>query len=173
VLEVACGTGYWTAELARSAASVLGTDANDEVLAVARERGLAPEVVRFRTADAFRLGEVEGRFDAAFAGFWWSHVPGAALPRFLSGLHAALARPAHVLLLDNRYVEGSSTPIARVDDAGDTFQRRRLADGSTHEVLKNFPSADEVGHVLEAAGAERVAIGETTHFWHATYALTG
>jgi SAM-dependent methyltransferase len=173
VLEVACGTGYWTAELARSAQSVRATDASDEVLAVARERGLSADVVSFAVADAFGLEAVAGLFDAAFAGFWWSHVPRAVLPRFLAGLHARLTRPARVLLLDNRYVEGSSTPIARVDDAGDAFQRRRLADGSVHEVLKNFPGADEVGRVLTACGAERLAIEETTHYWRATYTLAG
>ena len=169
VLEVACGTGYWTAELARSAESVLATDVGDEVLAVAGERGLQTHVVSFAKADAFRLDLVPGPFDAAFAGFWWSHVPRAALPRFLSGLHARLAPSARVMLLDNRYVEGSSTPLSRTDEAGDTNQRRRLADGSTHEVLKNFPAAGEVRRCLEAAGARDVEVGKTTHFWRATY----
>jgi ubiquinone/menaquinone biosynthesis C-methylase UbiE len=169
VLEVACGTGYWTAEMARSAESVLATDVGDEVLAVARERGLPAHLVSFAKADAFRLDLVPGHFDAAFAGFWWSHVPRAALPRFLSELHARLAPSARVMLLDNRYVEGSSTPLSRTDEAGDTHQRRRLADGSTHEVLKNFPAAGEVRRSLETAGARDVEVFETTHFWSATY----
>src|SRR5262245_51295140 len=38
VLEVACGTGYWTEVLARSAASVTAVDINEEVLAVARSK---------------------------------------------------------------------------------------------------------------------------------------
>jgi len=173
VLEVACGTGYWTAELARAAGSVLATDATDEVLAVARARGLSPEVVAFANADAYRLETVAGRFDAAFAGFWWSHVPLADLARFLAGLNARLARPARVLLVDNRYVEGSSTPLSRSDESGNTYQQRRLADGTTHEVLKNFPTADEVRRALRAAGASAPEVGETTHFWHALYDLQG
>ena len=170
VLEVACGTGYWTAELARSAESVLATDVGEEVLAVARARGLDGRVA-FARADAFSLNALFGRFDAAFAGFWWSHVRRADLPRFLSGLHARLERPARVLLMDNRYVEGSSTPLSRSDEEGDTYQQRRLADGTTHEVRKNFPSADEVRRALEAAGAIASEVGETTHFWHASYHL--
>jgi demethylmenaquinone methyltransferase/2-methoxy-6-polyprenyl-1,4-benzoquinol methylase len=35
VLEVACGTGYWTVELARTAKSVVATDIGEAVLAVA------------------------------------------------------------------------------------------------------------------------------------------
>ena len=173
VLEVACGTGYWTAQLARSAEQVLATVVGDEVLAVARERDLPAQVVTFARADAFRLELADGHFDAALAGFWWSHVPRALLPRFLSGLHARLARPARVLLLDNRYVEGSSTPISRTDGAGDTYLRRRLAAGTTHEVVKNFPSPADVRRLLDAAGAAAVEVGESTHFWHAEYDLTG
>ena len=173
VLEVACGTGYWTAQLARSAEHVLATDVGDEVLAVARERALPAQVATFARADAFGLDRVDGRFDAAFAGFWWSHVPRARLPRFLSGLHARLERPARVLLVDNRYVEGSSTPISRTDGAGDTYQHRRLADGTTHEVRKNFPSPADVRRIIDAAGAATLEIGESTHFWHAEYDLTG
>ena len=83
-------------------------------------------------------------YDAAFAGFWWSHVLKRDLPRFLEGLHRVLAPGAQVVFLDNRYVEGSSTPVSRVDANGDSWQTRKLADGSTHEVLKNFPSGDEL-----------------------------
>jgi hypothetical protein len=46
--------------------------------------------------------------------------------------------------LDNRYVEGSSTPLARRDAQGNGYQVRRLDDGSVHEVLKNFPDEGEL-----------------------------
>lgn len=171
VLEVACGTGYWTAVLARSAAAVRATDRTDEVLAIARAKDLPRDVVVFESADAFDLDPVAGRFDAAFAGFWWSHVRRMDLGRFLAGLHRRLVRPARVLLLDNRYVEGSSTSVFRKDAAGDTYQMRALSDGTRHEVLKNFPSPDEVRQVLAAAGASASHVGETTHFWHASYEI--
>ena len=36
----------------------------------------------------------------------------------------------------------SSLPISRRDEDGNTYQLRTLDDGSTYEVVKNFPSAD-------------------------------
>ena len=53
-------------------------------------------------------------------------------------------------MLDNRYVEGSSTPVTERDADGNGYQLRKLADGSTHRVLKNFPTEAE----LEALAAD-------------------
>lgn len=144
VLEIACGTGYWTQHLAKTAKAVLATDLTAETLAVARGKNLPADRVRFATADAYGLPGALGRFDAAFAGFWWSHLKPAQCRRFLASLSARLARGALVVLLDNRYVEGSSTPIARRDAEGNTWQRRRLDDGTEHLVLKNFPAESEL-----------------------------
>ena len=173
VLEVACGTGYWTERYADVTRTVLATDASPEVLAVAERKTYPPACVRFALADAYTPMATEAiaqaaPFDAAVAAFWWSHVPRARLGGFLNGLHAALAPGASVWLCDNRYVEGSSTPIAYTDDAGDTFQRRRLTDGSTHDVLKNFPTP-EVLRASVAGRAEAVEITELDYFWVLRY----
>ena len=70
VLELACGTGWWTAHGARDCASWLATDLNDETMALARSKPLPQGRVRFARADAYALQEIDGEFDAAFAGFW-------------------------------------------------------------------------------------------------------
>jgi len=165
VLEVAAGTGYWTTALATTARSVVATDLNDETLAVARTRSYGPGEVRFETADAYDLGAVEGRFDAVFAGFFWSHVPRADVRRFAQGLLDRVEPGGVVILADNRYVEGSNYPITRTTAGGDTYQTRQLSDGRTFEVLKNFPTREEL--TAEVAPAE-VEWTELTYFWLAT-----
>jgi ubiquinone/menaquinone biosynthesis C-methylase UbiE len=169
VLEVACGTGYWTPHAAAQCASWTATDVNDEVLALARNKPLPHERIEFRLADAYALG-LSPQFDAAFAGFWWSHVPLQHITEWLDGLHACLQPGARVVLIDNRYVDGSSQPVTRRDELGNTYQNRRLDDGSTHEVLKNFPDADGLRRLL----GDRATAFEWTawpHFWGATYTL--
>jgi demethylmenaquinone methyltransferase/2-methoxy-6-polyprenyl-1,4-benzoquinol methylase len=168
VLEIACGTGYWTPLVAAHAASVLAVDASDEVLEIARAKRYERGNVRFERADAYALPSWGERFSACFAGFWWSHVPLGRLDAFLAGLHARLARGALVVLLDNLYVEGSSTPIARRDAEGNTYQVRRLADGSRHEVLKNFPAVADLEARLAGAAAE-LRWSEYGHYWLASY----
>ena len=82
VLEVACGTGWWTPHGASRARRWLATDVNPETLAVARTKPLPP-AVEFAVADAYALDGIDGEFDAAFAGCWWSHVPLARLPGWI------------------------------------------------------------------------------------------
>ena len=170
VLEIACGTGWWTPHGAQRAAGWLATDLNPETMAIARSKPL-PACVRFATVDAWTLaGLGDEAFDAAFAGFWWSHVPLARLPGWLDRLHSRLEPGARLVLLDNRYVEGSSTPISRRDADGNTWQSRPLADGSVHEVLKNFPRRDEAVAALGPQACE-IAWNESPHFWLLSYRL--
>src|SRR6185436_16748370 len=142
VLEVACGTGYWTAVIAPQAKAITAIDAAEETLAIARSKQYPAGRVEFMQGDAYALPD--GRHDALFAGFWWSHVPLARLDAFLAGAARAVAPGAVVAFLENRYVEGSRTPLSRRDAEGNTYQTRKLDDGSTHEVLKNFPADREL-----------------------------
>ena len=64
-----------------------------------------------------------------------------------------------------------STPIFRIDEAGDSYQRRHLADGTAHDVLKNFPSAAELRETLIIHGASDLEIVELEFFWCATYCV--
>lgn len=171
VLELACGTGWWTPHGARNCASWLATDLNPETLAIAREKPLPPGKVAFASVDAYTLdGVAPAAFDGVFAGCWWSHVPLAQLASWLERLHARLAAGARVVFLDNRFVPDSSLPIARRDDEGNTYQLRRLDDGSKHEVLKNFPTSDQV-QAVAAARARDFTWTAWTHYWAASWTL--
>lgn len=144
VLEIACGTGYWTQFIAPLTRSVTATDINEETLEIARTKAYPPGRVKIEQADIYRLPPTYDRFTGAFAGFWWSHMKRAECRSFVETLHRALAPGAVVVVLDNLYVPGSSTPIHHVDAEGNAFQQRPLDDGSVHLVLKNFPTREEL-----------------------------
>lgn len=172
VLEVACGTGYWTARLAQAARSICATDAAAEPLELARCKNYRSGRVRFELADAYTPGSIPGHFTAGFAGFWWSHIPREELSHFIDGLHRRLGAGALVVFCDNRYVEGSSTPVHRVDAAGNGYQRRRLGNGEEYEVLKNFPTPTELDWHLNRAGAAEISLTELTYYWCVTYRVS-
>jgi demethylmenaquinone methyltransferase/2-methoxy-6-polyprenyl-1,4-benzoquinol methylase len=169
ILEVACGTGYWTRLLATSAAAITACDLSPEVLAIARARQPSALPVDFCVGDAFALEQIPGTFDGSFIGFWWSHVQRAELPRFLTGLHRRLSNGGRVLIIDNRYVSGSNWPITRTDEHGNTYQHRSLEGGTEYEVLKNFPLPSDVRDTIAAAGGTDVLTNELEYYWYATY----
>jgi ubiquinone/menaquinone biosynthesis C-methylase UbiE len=154
VLEVACGTGYWTQFIGRTARKVHACDINESVLEIAREKEIARGRVDFFKADAISLEGVPAGCNAAFAGFWWSHVKKSDLAKFVRNLSGRLEPGARVLILDNTFAEGSSTPVSRRDNEGNTYQIRHLASGETHEVLKNYPAADELAAALRDVARE-------------------
>lgn len=171
VLEVACGTGWWTPHGAARASEWWATDLNPETMDVARHKPMPP-CVRFETVDAYTFAELGVRtFDAAFAGCWWSHVPLARLPGWLEALHRRLEPGARVVFLDNSYVQTSSTPLSRRDADGNTYQNRQLDDGSVHEVLKNFPTRDQAFSML-GARAHGPRWIEYEHYWILDYELS-
>ncbi|MES2832692.1 MAG: class I SAM-dependent methyltransferase [Pseudomonadota bacterium] len=166
VLELACGTGYWTTYMATSAAKVCATDLNAAMLDVACTKHPKSDNVTFTLADAYALpaiGDAE-IFDACFASGWWSHVPRERQVGFLNGLRDRLAPGARLLLIDDIYVEGHSTPIARTDVEGNTYQIHRLANGERYEVLKNF-STDSTLRKRLGGHLKDLRIERFTHYW--------
>ena len=163
VLELACGSGYWTEVIAETADSVLATDINEEMLALAREREL-PDNVTFARADAFNLPDDLGTFTAVFAGFWWSHVKKEDQEKYLKQLRAKLGKDVLLVLIDNSYVDGSSTVIARTDLEGNTFQFRTATSGERYEVLKNFPNDSHLRKTF-ANAAREIRMKRLEYYW--------
>lgn len=171
VLEVACGTGYWTQFIARQAKSILATDYNSEVIKIARQKSYGSCRVDFRKSDAYSLSNIRARFSAGFSGFWFSHIPKSRIQAFIQILHPKLHQGASVVFIDNAYVEGHSTPISRKDNEGNTYQIRKLEDGSEHEVLKNFPSDQELRETLSPF-TSNLRIKRLKYFWMSKYKIT-
>jgi len=169
VIEVACGTGYWTQFIAPVAFHVLALDAAPETIRIAKTR--VPEgKVDFLVGDAHALPQHLGLFDAAFAGFWFSHVSKTRQREFLLGLAARLEPGAKVVLLDNLYVEGSSSPVIECDAEGNTFQNRQINDGPTYKVLKNFPSEAELLKLVAGLG-EGPMLTTWQYYWAFEYVV--
>ena len=169
VLEIACGTGYWTQYIAPSTLGLVATDGTAEPLDFARVRP-GTSNVSFIQADAYALPSNLGKFDGAFAGLWFSHVPINSRLAFLRSLHARLLAGARVLLIDNGTIQLQDFPIGETDPDGNTYQHRTLRDGSTHKVLKNFPTESELRSLFEPF-ALNVIYRQLQNFWLLEYTL--
>ena len=167
VLEIACGTGYWTQFIAPVAAEVVALDASPETMQIAKAR-VPPGKVEFVVGDAYAIPDLGRKFARGFAGFWHSHIPVSRVREFLHGFHSRLGPGAKVVLLDNLYVEGSSTPISERDADGNTYQTRTLRDGTTHRVLKNFPTESELRSTTEGL-CNDLRYRTWQHYWAVEY----
>lgn len=170
VLEIACGTGYWTQFIAPVASEVVATDYNSQVLQLARSRLSELENISLVADDALSLEQITSKFTASYAGFWWSHLEKNKIQSFLAVLHSKLKPGSRVVFADNVYVKGNSTEISRIDHEGNTYQLRQLCDGTEYEVLKNFPSATEFSSLVPTI-CENVQFKETKYFWYGYYDL--
>ena len=173
VLEIACGTGYWTEKISKTANSIFATDINEIVIDIARTRKFNSNVV-FQVADMNCLS-IDKKFDGLFGGFIWSHILLQDLDNFLLRLKDLLNENAKIAFIDSKQVEGTNHDrkrITRIDQYGNTFQTRTLENGTTHEVLKNFPSKQFLTDKLHQISTE-VEIIELEHYWIATSKTNG
>lgn len=163
ILEVAAGTGYWTEVAAPAAEAITATDIHPELLALAGKRSLGRHV-RLLPADAFALPEFPERFDAGMAHMWWSHVEKQRRQEFLSHFAARLQPQALLLMIDQIYVEGLSSPPERQDEWGNQYTIRTIGTGAIYEIIKNYPSPDDLKKSLEDV-CQDIDIVYMRHFW--------
>lgn len=149
LLEIACGTGLWTEPLAARADTVTAVDLAPEAVAIARER-VRSQNVMFEIADAFSL-TTAARFDVIFFAAWLSHVPTSRFEQFWRLLGRLLADGGRVLFVDEHVaVRDKETYLSGADE----IVERRLQDGSTFHVVKNFVDPGELERRLRAIGWE-------------------
>lgn len=170
VLELACGTGYWTEVIAANADKVLATDILDEMIARAQTRRFPEGKVAFRTVDGLDLPGDLGTFSCVFIGFWWSHLKRDEQDALLAQLRARLGRDVTLILLDDAYVEGSSTTIARTDAQGNTYEIVAAPDGERFELPKNYP-ADSALRKRLGGEVREIRIERLTYYWLLTCRL--
>ena len=98
VLELACGTGYFTAEIVRHAQSVTALDASPRMLAI-NERRVANPTVTYVNADTFAW-QPDRSYHTVFFGAWLSHVPPTAFDDFWALVRTCLAPNGRVAFVD-------------------------------------------------------------------------
>jgi len=168
VLEVACGTGFWTEIVAKAAKHVVAIDVSEKMLTIARKRKTLSANVEYIHGDAYTLAEIPGEFDAGLANFWFSHVPKARIDEFLHGFHKKLEKTAVVFMADNVYVPGIGGQLVTKVGIEDTFKLRKASDGSKYKVLKNYYSTDTLRHLLSPKTSD-LKVHEAKYFWWVQY----
>ncbi len=161
-LELACGTGLWTACLAAGAADLTAIDASPETIALNRTKiGNAP--VQYVVADLFEWWPPE-TYDFVFFGFWLSHVPAQQFNRFWETVRAALKPGGRAFFIDGLATqETTARDHAAIDDSG--VMERKLNDGRTFNIVKVFHDPPQLERQLRDLGW-RGSVGTTGEFFY-------
>jgi SAM-dependent methyltransferase len=157
VLELACGTGLWTARLMRHAEHIVAVDSSSEVIELNRARTTGARV-EYIQADIFSW-QPPGHFDVVFFSFWLSHVPPARFSSFWDLVRRSLAPGGRAIFIDNLWGDGTRPSGAKPT----TFEQTRsdADDDRDYLIVKVFYEPDELTTKLTGLG------------WHADIKATG
>ena len=169
VLDLACGTGFWTQVVSGAAKSIVGIDINAATLAeAARKNYRCP--VQFVLADMYHLPLDARLYDGALATFILSHVRRQDIPHLAEIVHRAIAPGSPVFLCDNNPITEATREISWDDEHINTYKKRRLENGEEYTILKNYFSRDELETVLAPWGRIETIIYRD-YYWAAVVIL--
>lgn len=154
-LELACGTGIWTAELARIGKEVTAIDASAEMIAINR-RKLPDANVTYVQQDLFAW-EPERTYDLVLFAFWLSHVLPEQLQPFLQKVRRAVKPEGKVFMVDSRRNDTVGAKGRSLQRIGEHFQIRELNDGREFKVIKVYYRPGELKRHFARAGFEVTA----------------
>jgi ubiquinone/menaquinone biosynthesis C-methylase UbiE len=164
VLELACGTGWWTEQLAQCATTLTAVDASAEVLALNQQR-LAPyrASVRYLQADLFTW-QPDRQYDLLFFSFWLSHVPPSRFAAFWDLVQRALRPEGRVFFIDSLGTETMTARDQTVNDPQTLTSLRRLNDGQEFRIIKIFYQPADLMAQLSALGWQ-VTVHTTANYF--------
>ena len=147
VLELACGTGWWTQQLVKYATSITAIDASPEVIAINKLK-VQSKKVKYIKLDLFKW-KLTTRFDVVFFSFWLSHVPEELFHKFWSMVRSALKPKGRVFFIDNLKSEGHG---GNVYDLKNQTGVRTLKDGRSYKIVKIFYEPKKLKARLHKSG---------------------
>lgn len=138
VLDLACGTGYWTEVIAGAADETVASDISPEMIQQARAKKYARPVSFVRT-DLYQGGFAEGSFDLLTLGFWFSHEPRQNHREFFRLIVPPLKKGGLIWMIDNNPpAEGPAVESEGKDSHGNNYKKRFLDSGKAFVILKNY-----------------------------------
>lgn len=166
LLELAPGTGIWTARLLRTATTIDAVDASPEMIAINRAK-VGSNRVSYVEADLFAWQPTR-QYDAVCFSFWISHVPDERLDAFLHTVATALRPGGHVFFVDGRREPTGTAPDHQLPNPDTQVMTRRLNDGRAYQIVKNFYEPTALAARCRGAGLA-VDVRETpTYFLYGT-----
>ena len=169
VLDIGCGTGYWTQRISETAESIVGIDINEAVLEIARSKDYGCPT-EYQVMDAYNM-EYDKKFTGTLATFMLSHVLKEDIPVWLEHLHSVLEPGDRVFIGDNTFIEGIGGKLQNKPNDPNTYKLRTLNDGSQHLIVKNYFTVKELVELFSehSKGIDEKNVFMGKCFWWISY----
>ncbi len=154
VLDIACGSGYWTERISETASSIVACDISDEMLEIAKNKQYYCPV-DFVRANLNQLPFESNSFDIVTLCFWFSHHPKQDYNNLFKNITDPIKPESPVkancplwLIDNNPPAEGSVNQTHHIDDHGNNFKKRFLDNKKEFIILKNYFEKDELMNIF-------------------------
>ncbi len=148
VLDLACGTGYWSRVASETAKEIVASDIAPEMIIQAKTKKYNCRV-EFVMSDLYHLPFKPNSFDLTFLGFWLSHEPKQNYSVLFDSITVPLKPDGQIWMIDNNPpAEGSHVDSTGADEYGNNLKVRRLDNGNEYVILKNYFSKEELERIL-------------------------
>jgi ubiquinone/menaquinone biosynthesis C-methylase UbiE len=144
VLDIACGTGYWTKHISETAASIVACDISDEMITQAQQKHYHCPV-QFIRSNLNQLPFIPNSFDIVILGFWFSHHPRQDYKTLFNSISNPLKAGCPIWMIENNPpAEGSVNNSHHIDNQGNNYKKRLLDNSEEFIILKNYFKKDEL-----------------------------
>jgi len=148
VLDIACGTGYWTERISETAASIVASDISTEMIRQAQQKQYHCPV-QFIRSNINQLPFALSSFDIVVLGFWFSHHPRQDYDNLFKCISRPLKPDCPIWMIENNPpAEGSVNNSHHIDIHGNNFKKRFLDNREEFVILKNYFKKDELTEIF-------------------------
>jgi 2-polyprenyl-3-methyl-5-hydroxy-6-metoxy-1,4-benzoquinol methylase len=162
VLELAPGTGIWTERLITTAKTVTAVDASSNMIEMNRAK-VGSDKITYIQADLFTW-KPNRCYDAVVFCFWLSHVPVERMDDFLRFVASMLHPGGRVFFVDSRPQPTMSASNHTLPESGSQIMARKLNDGRSFDIVKNFFEPHQLEQQCANAGLN-VTVRETPNYF--------
>ncbi|MFH1699035.1 MAG: class I SAM-dependent methyltransferase [Candidatus Zixiibacteriota bacterium] len=151
VLDVACGTGFWTRIISEQARKITGIDINQTTLdkAGTKEFGCP---VEFITGDWRKMPETNKQFDGLLMTYVLSHVKRQDNDALREAIKSIIPPGSPAFLCDNNLLCEMERELIWDEDGINSYKLRKLENGEEFTILKNYFDKEELLLVFERWG---------------------
>jgi len=164
ILEFACGTGYWTSRLSKTAKSITAFDASYEMIEQAKQKEYSCPT-NFIQADLNHVPLQNFQFDLICLGFWFSHHPREKYKELFDTLKVHLMQNGKIWMIDNNPpAEGPLNYSTGSDEYGNNYKKRFLDNGESFIIIKNYFTKNKLVEIFSNYfKIDRLTYGE--YYW--------